>query len=321
MKSSCDDMQTAKRCIETERLAFDLTSGEQRFFVSTKQSWLCCARRDPEKTHAAGAVLFVHGAASNGSRWEEFVEKTRLGNSWTLLRLDLRRHGASEGLRLATLERHADDLAAVLETAGVGSAFLVGHSLGAQISLAFARRHPDLLRGLVLIDPLIDAALTEKARNYSKKKIWLSLLEFGGRALDAIGFSRKLPKYSLRHADEVARQKLAEGGSALAAFVREYSSPWTDLKFMHAADYARDLLEVARPTGDVPPRLFNCPVLVMASRSGVYTECDKLEAWTQSFGGDFAVLDCVHWPLTECPSEIDVLLDEWFAKCAICAES
>ena len=33
MKSSCDDMQTAKRCIETERLAFDLTSGEQRFFV------------------------------------------------------------------------------------------------------------------------------------------------------------------------------------------------------------------------------------------------------------------------------------------------
>ena len=100
-----------------ERLAFELVPGEQRFFVQTPQATLCCAVRRAEvgDQRPQKAIVFVHGAASNASRWEAFVEKTALARSWTLLRFDLRGHGASEGLRPATLERHADDIAAILD--------------------------------------------------------------------------------------------------------------------------------------------------------------------------------------------------------------
>ena len=299
---------------EAERLAFDLTTGERRFFVITRESTLCCARHDPIDCASAGAVLFVHGAASNASRWEEFVEKTRLKKDRTLLRFDLRMHGASEGLRPATLERHSDDIRAILEAAKIKSCTFVGHSLGSQVLLVFAKHYPDYVNGLVLIDPLIDDALTPKALEFQRQKCWLRLLEIAGKSIDAIGLARHLPKYSLRRADEVARRKLAEGGEALTAFVKSYSSPREDLKFMHIADYARDLLEVSRPTGELAESLRGVPVLVIASKSGAYTDCHKLEAWSNRFGGEFAVLDCVHWPLTECPEEIDELITKWITS-------
>ena len=75
-----------------ERLAFELVPGEQRFFVQTPQATLCCAVRRAEvgDQRPQKAIVFVHGAASNASRWEDFVEKTALARSWTLLRFDLR---------------------------------------------------------------------------------------------------------------------------------------------------------------------------------------------------------------------------------------
>ncbi len=298
-----------------ERLAFELVPGEQRFFVQTPQATLCCAVRRAEvgDQRPQKAIVFVHGAASNASRWEDFVEKTALARSWTLLRFDLRGHGASEGLRPATLERHADDIAAILDAAGVDTCFLVGHSLGAQVVLQFCARHPLRTEGVVLIDPLIGSALTDLSKDYEKRRWVLSALEMLGRLANGIGIRRRLDRYSLRASDEAARAKLTEGGAALEAFVKAYSSPWADLKHMHLADYTRDLLEVSRHLDETPERLSQCPVLVFASKAGAYTESDKLRTWTASFGGDFSVLDCVHWPLTECPEAIESQLLEWFA--------
>src|SRR5690606_32164325 len=48
---------------------------------------------------------------------------------------------------------HGDDLLAVLDTLEIGRCLLVGLSLGANVALSFAARHPERLRGLVLASP------------------------------------------------------------------------------------------------------------------------------------------------------------------------
>jgi pimeloyl-ACP methyl ester carboxylesterase len=49
------------------------------------------------------------------------------------------------------MDSFADDVAALLADLDTGPVVLAGHSMGGYVALAFARRHPELLRGLVLV--------------------------------------------------------------------------------------------------------------------------------------------------------------------------
>lgn len=49
----------------------------------------------------------------------------------------------------------AKDLAQVLDTLGRGPAILAGHSMGAITSLMVAAKHPERVRGLVLVEPVL----------------------------------------------------------------------------------------------------------------------------------------------------------------------
>ncbi|MEJ2862146.1 alpha/beta fold hydrolase [Actinomycetospora flava] len=50
-----------------------------------------------------------------------------------------------------TIEDHADDLAAVMDGAGMERALLVGWSLGVNIAFEFARRHPERVAGILAV--------------------------------------------------------------------------------------------------------------------------------------------------------------------------
>ena len=77
-----------------EELAFELVPGEERLVVEGEGVKLCAAVKNPPGA-VRGTLFFLHGVASNASRWEEFVETTPLGADWRILRYDLRGHGAS----------------------------------------------------------------------------------------------------------------------------------------------------------------------------------------------------------------------------------
>lgn len=69
-----------------------------------------------------------------------------------VLAIDNRGTGRSDKPRgLWTMGTMADDVAAVLDHAGVASAFVVGISMGGMIAQHVALRHPSRVRGLVLI--------------------------------------------------------------------------------------------------------------------------------------------------------------------------
>src|SRR5690606_9508333 len=66
---------------------------------------------------------------------------------------DLRGRGRSNQLPGPYgMPQHADDLAAVLDHFGVETALIVGHSMGAFVSVVLSHRHPERVSELILVD-------------------------------------------------------------------------------------------------------------------------------------------------------------------------
>ena len=95
------------------------------------------------------AVIFLHGAGFDRTAW-------RLQTRWfanhgpSVLAVDFPAHGWSDGEALASIAAMADWTASLIDAAGVKSAALVGHSMGALVALETAARFPDKVRALGL---------------------------------------------------------------------------------------------------------------------------------------------------------------------------
>jgi pimeloyl-ACP methyl ester carboxylesterase len=104
---------------------------------------------------AAGAPLAVllHGLTSNAMTWGHVAPA--LAGEFEVLAPDLRGRAGSAGLPGPYgIERHAEDVAALIRAAGDGRrAVLVGHSMGGFVAtMATTGIARDLVRGLVLVD-------------------------------------------------------------------------------------------------------------------------------------------------------------------------
>lgn len=95
-------------------------------------------------------LVFVHGFPLSRDCWRPQIDAFRL--SHRCIAPDLRGFGESEATAgPVPMDTYADDLARLLEALGTGPAVLIGHSMGGYVTFAFARRHPEMLDGLVLV--------------------------------------------------------------------------------------------------------------------------------------------------------------------------
>jgi pimeloyl-ACP methyl ester carboxylesterase len=97
-------------------------------------------------------VVLLHGIGSRGESWWPIIDP--LAEHFHLYQLDLRGHGASgRPARGYLLEDYATDLDAALVALDLAEPRIVGHSLGALVTLAWASRWPARAAALVLEDP------------------------------------------------------------------------------------------------------------------------------------------------------------------------
>jgi pimeloyl-ACP methyl ester carboxylesterase len=104
--------------------------------------------------HVAGhgsPLVLVHGATADHTRWLPLM--STLEQRFTVYALDRRGRGASGDHAAYALERELEDIAAVVDGIG-GPVDLLGHSMGALVSLAAAPRLANLRR-LGLYEPPI----------------------------------------------------------------------------------------------------------------------------------------------------------------------
>lgn len=99
----------------------------------------------------APVVLLVHGITGSHRSWTAIAEV--LGEEVALVAPDLRGRGGSNTLgKPYGISSHVADLIAVLDLLGVGSATLVGHSMGGYVVARMAADHPGRGASVVLVD-------------------------------------------------------------------------------------------------------------------------------------------------------------------------
>src|SRR5580704_15946163 len=95
-------------------------------------------------------VVLLHGAGFDHAAWA-LHSRWLAHHGHSVLAPDLPGHGRSSGAPIPTIAGMADWTAALLDTAGVAEAWLVGHSMGSLIAIETAARHPEKVSGLSLI--------------------------------------------------------------------------------------------------------------------------------------------------------------------------
>ena len=100
------------------------------------------------------AVVLLHGIGSRGQSWWPVVDP--LAARFHLFQLDLRGHGASgKPERGYRMDNYAADLDAVLHALELEEPRIMGHSLGALVTLYWASTNPSRAAALVLEDPAL----------------------------------------------------------------------------------------------------------------------------------------------------------------------
>ena len=98
------------------------------------------------------ALVFLHYWGGTSRTWNKVVAE--LKDRFTTVTYDARGWGQSDksaaGYTLADL---ADEALSLIQTLGIKSYVLVGHSLGGKVSQLIASRNPEGLQGLVLVAP------------------------------------------------------------------------------------------------------------------------------------------------------------------------
>jgi len=100
------------------------------------------------------AVVLIHGFGLDMRMWDPQVGP--LTARFRVVRYDCRGFGASGPLDPAVPYTHAEDLVALLDHLDIGDALLAGLSFGGRVVLQAALAAPDRIRGLALLDTVLD---------------------------------------------------------------------------------------------------------------------------------------------------------------------
>lgn len=110
---------------------------------------------------AGSPVVFVHGTGTHRLTFGPVIKSLPDGHAFVTY--DRRGFGASRGALARRLAQHADDLAALVRVLASGPATVLAQSGGAVVALQLAATRPELVRQLVLAEPVVHMARVPSA--------------------------------------------------------------------------------------------------------------------------------------------------------------
>jgi pimeloyl-ACP methyl ester carboxylesterase len=140
-------------------------------------------------------VVFIHGSMGDLGSWG--AQETAFARSYRVLLYSRRYHRPNppvEDNQIYSPALHAEDLAALLLTLDLAPAHVVGSSYGAYTALELVRRHPQLVRSLVLAEPPVLPLLSGSEAGDAARRAYLTnTLDLARRAFangDSVGAMR-----------------------------------------------------------------------------------------------------------------------------------
>ena len=200
-------------------------------------------------------VVIAHGASEHSGRYAWTAEQLVV-RGYGVYALDHRGHGRSSGSRalIEKIDYAVADIGTVVgrATAQHGTPYLLGHSIGGCLALAYATRHQQTLAGLMLSAPV---AVLEAASPFQR---------LAGHVLSAI--APKLGVYSI-DSSTVSRDP---------EVVRDYDA---DPLNYHGKLPARTVAELSNEVGRFPATIpaLTLPLLVMVGTGDLLVPPDASE--------------------------------------------
>lgn len=185
----------------------------EKFILAGDTALHVCDSEAGEQT-----VVLLHGYLENLFVWEEFA--ALLYKEVRVVSIDLPGHGISEVRgELHTMDYLADVVSAALTKLGIDRAFVVGHSMGGYVALAFAERHAEQTAGIVLLSSTPNPDSEEKAANRERE---IKLVKSGKKELlahtaPAAGFAEENRQRLQAYIDDLEQTvHLTEDGGIVA---------------------------------------------------------------------------------------------------------
>jgi len=125
---------------------------------------------DGGREHQRGekALVLVHGSGVNHTLWEQ-QNRFLADLGINVFAIDLPGHGRSQGPTLTGIGQMSDWLRAFLKSAGLTSATVLGHSLGALVAIHFAASHPQQCDGVIVAGVTASMAVNPALLNAAKE--------------------------------------------------------------------------------------------------------------------------------------------------------
>jgi pimeloyl-ACP methyl ester carboxylesterase len=120
--------------------------------------------------HRSGqaALVLIHGSGVNHTVWEQ-QNRFLADLGINVFAVDLPGHGRSQGPMLTGIGQMSDWLRAFLESAGLRSATVLGHSMGALVAIHFAASHPQQCSGIIVAGVTANMAVNPALLNAAKE--------------------------------------------------------------------------------------------------------------------------------------------------------
>jgi 3-oxoadipate enol-lactonase len=98
------------------------------------------------------AVIFIHGMSLDKRMWEP--QWTNFSKLFRVVRYDVR--GMGQSTKVNSTHNPTEDLKQLMDFLKIDKAILIGHSMGGNIALNFAIKHPDRVKKIISVDAIID---------------------------------------------------------------------------------------------------------------------------------------------------------------------
>ena len=167
------------------------------------------------------AIVFVHGWSNNRSVWDEQMD--HFSKKYKVIAIDLGGHGQSGDDRNAwTMSSFGEDVIAVINHLKLKKVILVGFSMGGPVVIEAAKKAPEKIAGLVLVDNLhnIEMKYSEEMIKITDS-IFSDLMAYPtNEKLIGLGFYKNNPEKSFQRAMTMLKDGQRPGwhGSFLEMF-------------------------------------------------------------------------------------------------------
>jgi pimeloyl-ACP methyl ester carboxylesterase len=244
-------------------------------------------------TGTGPSVVLLHPFPAHHQFWQPVAK--RLASRYRLIMPDLRGHGESSlGTGCATIQKHAADVARVMDTAGADRAPLIGVSIGGYAIFEFWRRFRDRVTALVLCNTKAQAD-TPEARA-SRLQAADEVLRRGTEPF----FESMIPKL-LGETTRRSRPDLVEGALRM---MRKMSAE-------NVAGVQRGMAE--RPDSVSTLKTITVPTLILTGAEDVMTGLPEAELMKEKIPGSQirVVAKAGHYSPWEQPEEVGRLLRQF----------